>query len=184
VTGLARADLYEGISAQASGGGSIVTQDLRTARSGQGSGTVSLSPNAYVTLSVGGLYSRSLSSDPDVGDTLTQFGRVDGSLSITPAPALSGTGTVSRVLIGARPTTLATVQVNYSPLRGDVQLGVAYAKTLDTEAEATTELLSPSLRWNIRSGVSLTASYTYVENASPAQTLASRALAARLLIVL
>jgi hypothetical protein len=76
------------------------------------------------------------------------------------------------------------VQANYSPLRGDLQLGVAYSKTLDTEAEATTELLSPSLRWNIRSGVSLTASYTYVENASPAQTLASRALAARLLIVL
>jgi hypothetical protein len=88
------------------------------------------------------------------------------------------------VLLGARPTTLATMQLNYFPLRGEVHLAVAYSKTLDTEADATTELLSPSLRWNIRSGVSLNASYTVLENASPTQTLDSRAFAARLLIIL
>jgi hypothetical protein len=184
VTALGRADLYEGISAQATAGGSFTTQGLRVGRSFQTSGTMSLTPNPYVTLSGGGLYSRSLVSDPLIGDTLAQFGRVDGSVSLTPAPAVSATGTVSRVLLGARPTTLATMQLNYFPLRGEVHLAVAYSKTLDTEADATTELLSPSLRWNIRSGVSLNASYTVLENASPTQTLDSRAFAARLLIIL
>jgi hypothetical protein len=184
VTALARADLYEGISMQASGGGSIVTQGSRVSRSGQTSGTLSLVPNRYVTLSGGALYSRSVASDPEVGDVLTQFGRVDGSVSLTPAPALSASGTISRVLLGARPTTLATLQLNYFPLRGEVQLAVAYSKTLDTEAEATTEILSPSLRWNVRSGVSLTASYALVENVSPVQTLDSSAFTARLLILL
>jgi hypothetical protein len=184
LSALGRADLYEGISAQANTSGSITTQGLRTTRSFQASGTTSLTPNAYVTLSGGALYSRSVASDPIFGDTLTRFGRVDGSVSITPAPALSAVGTVSRVLVGVRPTTLATMQLNYFPLRGEVQLAVAYSKTLDTQADATTEILSPSLHWTVRSGVSLDASYTLLESDAPAQTLATRAFAARLLVLL
>jgi hypothetical protein len=184
LTALARADLYEGISMQANAGGSIVTQGERTARSGQGGGTASFTPNRFVTLTTGVLYSRSVSSSPDSGDLLTDFGRVDASLSLTPAPALSAAGTVSRIFLGARPTTLATLQLNYFPLRGDLQLAFAYSKTLDTTADATTESYGPTLRWNIRRGVSITSSYSVLENAAPAQTLASRVFAATLLVTL
>jgi hypothetical protein len=180
----ARADWYEGISTQGNVSGAVFTQPLRVSRTFQASGSTSLTPNSWVTVTAGGLYSRTLDSDVDLGDTLTQFGRVDGSLSLTPAPALSASGTVSRVVLGERPTTLATVQVNYFPLRGEVQVAVSYSKTLDTEAESTTEFLTPSLRWNIRSGISLTASYTALENVTAVQDLSSRALTANLLIIL
>jgi hypothetical protein len=180
----ARADWYEGVSTQGNVSGAVSAQELRVSRTFQASGSTSITPNSWLTVTAGGLYSRTLDSDADLGDTLTQFGRVDGSVSLTPAPALSATGTVTRVLIGERPTTLATVQVNYFPLRGEVQVAVAYSKTLDTEAETTTEFLTPSLRWNIRSGISLTASYTALENVTPVQDLSSRALTANLLIIL
>ena len=137
-----------------------------------------------MTLSVGGLYSRSLATSPEEGGIVTQFARVDASASVTPAPALSGSGTVSRVLIGAQPSTLGTLQLNYFPLRGDLQLAIAYSNTFDTAAAATTRILTPSLRWNIRRGVSLTSSYTLLRNVAPVQTLDSRALWVTLLITL
>jgi hypothetical protein len=184
LSALGRADWYPGISSQGSAGLSFVAQPERTATTFQTSGTTSLTPNTWLTLTAGGLYSRSFATSIDVGNVFTQFARVDASAAFTPAPALSAAGTISRVLIGARPTTLGTVQVNYFPLRGDVQLAVAYSNTLDTAAEATTELLTPSLRWNIRRGVSLTSSYTFLENVAPAQTLVSRAFLTTLLISL
>ncbi|BDG05243.1 hypothetical protein [Anaeromyxobacter oryzae] len=184
LSALGRADWYDGISTQANATGSIATQGDRTAQSFQASGTTSLTPNTVVTGSIGGLYSRSLTSSPETGDVLTQFARVDASLSVTPAPALSGAGTVSRVLLGAKLTTLGTLQLNYSPLRGDVQLGVAYSSTLDTAAGTRTQIFTPSLRWNLRRNVSLTSSYTWLRNVVPVQTLVSRALSATLLVTL
>jgi hypothetical protein len=105
-------------------------------------------------------------------------------VAVTPAPAVSGTGTVSRVLLGTRPTTFATVQLNFAPLRGDLQLALSYSKTLDTEADTTNEIFNPSLRWSIRRNISLTASYTFLETIAPVQTLTSRALTGTLLVVL
>lgn len=184
ITGLGRADWWEGISSQARASGSIITEGARTARTGQAAATTSLAPNRLMTLTVGGLYNRSFVSDPVSGDVVTDFARVDGSLSLAPAPALSGVGTVSRVLLGVRRTTYGTIQVNYFPLRGDLQLSIAYSKTLDTEADATTEVLSPSLRWNVRRGVSLASSYSLLKNATPVQTLCSRAFQATLLVTI
>lgn len=184
VSALGRADWYEGISSQANAGASISTQGLRTTRTAQASGTSTFTPNRVLTLTAGVQYNRSLASSPDTGDVLTEFGRVDGSIALTPAPALSATGTLARVFLGIRPTTLATVQLNYFPLRGDLQLAATYSRTLDTEAEATTEILTPSLRWNLRRGLSLTSSYTYLRNEAPVQTLTSRAFVASLLLSL
>jgi len=194
LTALARADLYEGISAQATGTGTFLTQAARTvngielserkASSGQASATASFTPNRVVTLTIGTLYSRSVSFTPETGDVVTEYGRVDGGLSLTISPVLYGTGTISRVLLGERPTTLATVQLNYSPLRGDLQLSVAYSKTFDTAAAATTEFYGPTLRWNIRRGVSLTSAYTILNSVAPAQILQSRSFTVNLLILL
>lgn len=182
LNGLGRADWYQGISTQASAGASFLAQGLRIGSTFQTSTTTSFRPNALMTLSVGALYSRSAGSSPETGNTMTQTGRLDGSLTLTPAPALSATGTVSRVFLGERLTTLATVQLNYFPLRGDLQLGASYSKTLDTAADATTEILTPSLRWNVRSGVSLTSSFSYLKNAAPVQTSVSRVATVDLIV--
>jgi hypothetical protein len=181
---LGRADWYEGITSQVSGTASRMTQGLRTTDSGQATGTMSLSPNRYVTLSFGGLYSRSLVSDPDIGAILTQYGRADASMSLYPAPALTATGSVSRIFLGDRPTTFASFQGSFAPLRSDLQLAMNYSKTLDTEAASTTEQFVPSLRWLIRAGMTLTVSYTWLRLVSPVQTQLSKALTGSLLLVL
>jgi hypothetical protein len=179
-----RAQWWEGISTQASGAGAISTQGLRVTRTVQSTTSTAFAANAHVTLTLGALYSRTMQSDPDIGESWSQFARVDGTLSVAPAPALSATGTVSRVVIGLRPTTYATVNFNYAPLRGDVQLTVAYSETLDTQAEYRTRSFTPSLRWNIRGGTFLTASYALVETSAPVQTTDSRAFTTTLLVVL
>lgn len=184
LSALGRADWYDGISSQANATGSIATQGTRTSQSFQASGTTSLTPNTVVTISIGALYNRSLTSSPETGDVLTQYARVDGGLSVTPAPALSGAGTISRIVLGPTPTTLGTLQVNYSPLRGDVQVGVAYSSTLDTAAGTSTQVFTPSLRWNLRRNVSLTSAYTWLRNVVPVQTLVSRAVSVTLLVTL
>jgi hypothetical protein len=153
-------------------------------RTVQSTTSTAFAANAHVTLTLGALYSRTMQSDPDIGESWSQFARVDGTLSVAPAPALSATGTVSRVVIGLRPTTYATVNFNYAPLRGDVQLTVAYSETLDTQAEYRTRSFTPSLRWNIRGGTFLTASYALVETSAPVQTTDSRAFTTTLLVVL
>jgi hypothetical protein len=185
LTALGRADLYDGISAQASGSVSQATTGTRTGQSGQASGSLSMTPNRWMTVTGGGLFSRTRTTDSADGSAVvTQYARVDGSLSVTPAPALSAAGTVSRVILGVKPTTLGTLQLNYFPLRGDLQLSVGYTKTLDTAAEATTEMLTPTLRWNVRRGVSLTTTYSLLKNVAPVQTLTTRALLVTLLITL
>lgn len=184
VGGLGRADFYEGIGAQASAVVSSRKLGPVTTRTLDVNGAASLTPNRVVSLTTGAQYSKSWRIAPDAGVLWSQFLRVDGGLSLTPAPALSGAATVSRVLIGERPTTLATVQLNFSPLRGELQLSTSYSRTLDTEAQATTEVLVPSLRWAIRSQVTLTTSYTWLRSDSPVQVLASRVISANLLVSL
>ena len=183
-TAFARAEWWEGIASQASGTGSISTQGLRVARTVQANGSTSFAPNPRVALTVGALYSRTMLSDPEIGESWSQFARVDGTLSLTPGPAFSATATVSRGLIAIRPTTYGTLNLNYAPFRGDVQLSIAYSETLDTAAQYRTRSFTPSLRWNIRGGTFLTASYALVQTSAPVQTTDSRAFTTTLLIVL
>ncbi len=156
----------------------------RSTQAFQASGRASLTPNPWLTVTGGGLYQRSFTSSLRNGDVFSQYARVDASLSLSPAPALSGTGTIARVLIAQRPTTLGTLQVNYFPLRGDLQLTFAYSRTLDTTAQLTTESFVPALRWNLTREVSLRSSYTYLRNDAPALLLVSRAFEITLLVSL
>lgn len=181
--GLGRADWYDGVSTQASAVVSNRKQGPVTTRTLDVHGTSSLTPNRVVTFTAGAQYSKTWRIAPE-GVLWTQFLRADGGLSLTPAPALSGAATVSRVLIGERPTTLATVQLNFSPLRGDLQLSTSYSRSLDTEAQSTTEVFVPALRWAIRPQVTLTSSYTWLKSVAPVQILASRVIAANLLVSL
>jgi hypothetical protein len=183
-TAFGRAIWYEGVSSQASASGSITMQGLRVARNVQATTSTALTPNPRVALTVTALYSRSMLSDPNQGDSWSQFARVDGTLSLTPGPALSATGTVSRLLIAERPTTFASANVNWAPLRGDLQFSIGYSKSIDVQAQYTTQTFTPSLRWNVRRGVFLTTSYTLVQTSAPVQNTDSRAFTTTLLIVL
>jgi len=105
-------------------------------------------------------------------------------VTLRPTNAISAIATVSRILMGAVPTTYGTVQLNYSPLRGDLQLSIVYSKTFDTAAQSTVELFTPGIRWNVRPGIQLTATYTLLNNTAPVSVTHSRSLSLGLSILL
>jgi hypothetical protein len=150
----------------------------------QASGNTSLVPNRFVTLSAGALYSRNFVSDPELGDEFSHTARVEGSLSFKPTPAIAAAASVSHVLFGGAPTTYATLYLTYAPLRGDLQLSVAYSKTLDVLSRTTTSAFTPTLHWRVRPGVTLSAFYTDAEVTSRAAETRTRTVGTNLLILL
>ncbi len=184
VSVLGRGDWWEGISTQGVVSVSRTTDPDRNTDAMSASGRLSLTPNPFLSMSVGGQYQRAFTSSFKFGDVFSQYLRADGSLSLSPAPALSATGTLSRILLGDRPTTLGTMTLSYFPLRGDLQLSAAYSKTFDTAAERTTEAFTPALRWNLSREVYIRSSYNYVRNDAAVLSVVSRAVEIALLVSL
>jgi len=180
---LSRADLYEGISllanVTASRGTNVRGEIGQTALV---SASLSLTPNRFVSFAGTWVYSDSSSSAPSARSRESE--RIDASATFTPYEALYFSGSVSRVILGARPTTLASVAGTFSPLRGEIQLSASYSRSLDTEAQSVTQFISPTLRWALRSGVSLDLAYTILDSSAPIGEQHSRVFTANLLIVL
>jgi hypothetical protein len=181
---LGRADWYDGISTQANASVARVTNTDRTTDSFDASGRISLTPNPWVTVAADAQYDRSFTTSLTLGDVFAQYLKVDGSLTLSPAPALTATAIVSRIVFGTRPTTLGTLELNYYPLRGDLQFNFTYSKTFDTATQLTTEYYVPSVRWNVSREVSLRSSYTYATNDVPVLKLVSRVFLITLLVAL
>lgn len=180
-----RADVWEGITAQATLGASVATlPEERTTTTALANAVVSFVPNRFASVSGGWFFNRTRTLGDGRAEQISTFHRVGANVSVTPGAALSAFGTVSRIIAGMRPTTLASLQLNYTPFRGDLQLGVGLSRTLDTAADATTKLFSPTLRWNVRSGVYLNAAYSLLEVDSPVATTRSRAATASLVVYL
>jgi hypothetical protein len=117
-------------------------------------------------------------------DSATESARINATLILTPIPALSASATADWLIAGVRPALYATFQLNYSPLKGDLQLGFAYSRTLDTASEVVTQYISPSLRWTIRPGVFLNASYNLNDSDGPVLAVRSRVFNTSLIIIL
>ncbi|HZZ85217.1 MAG TPA: hypothetical protein VFE30_11820 [Anaeromyxobacteraceae bacterium] len=182
----ARAEVWEGVSAQANAGASLLNEaDGKSTGTGTFNVTASLIPNRYVSFTLGWLSALSVVSAPDADPVTTESARVDAGVSFRPTDALSGSATVSRTLIvpSGTPSTLASLQLNYSPLRGDLLLSVGYTRTLDTASDTTTEIFAPGLRWIIRRNVSLTSTYTVLHSTAPVQETRSRTFSVGLSIL-
>jgi len=184
VSALGRADWYDGISTQGNVSVARVSNPDRTTDSFDASGRVQLTPNPWVSVAGSAQYNRSFTTSLTLGDVFAQYLRVDGSLTLTPVPALTATGTVSRLVLSSRPTTFGTVELNYYPLRGDLQFNFTYSRTFDTANELTSEYWIPSIRWNVSRVISLRSSYTYSTNEVPVLSLVSRVFLISLLVAL
>ena len=182
---LARADLYEGISALVNASWSLQNEYSGTNHwDGNVNASTTLTPNPWVSLTLGWISNVSLLQVPDEPIVSTYTARVDASITLRPTNALSAVATVSRILAGTTPSTYGTVQLNYSPLRGDLQFTVIYSKTFDTAAQSTVELFTPGIRWNVRPGIQLNLTYNMLNNTAPVSTLHSRTLSLGLNILL
>lgn len=185
VSTLARAELYEGISALVNASWSLQNEYSGTNHwDGNVNASTTLTPNRWVSLTLGWISTVSLLQVPEEPIVSTSTARIDASLTLRPTNALSAIATVSRILAGTTPSTYGTVQLNYSPLRGDVQFTVIYSKTFDTAAQSTIELFSPGIRWNVRPGIQLNATYNLLNSSAPVSTIHSRTLSLGLNILL
>ncbi|MEI6226032.1 MAG: hypothetical protein WCS72_14870, partial [Deltaproteobacteria bacterium] len=185
ISALARADLYEGISALVNATGALENlYDGTNTWSGSVNATTTLTPNPWMSFTLGWISNISISQPVDAPTVNNSTARVDGSMTLRPTNSISAVGTISRILFGAVPSTYGTVQLNYSPLRGDLQLYVTYSKTFDTASLSTTELLTPGLRWNVRPGVQITGSYTLLNSTAAVSQAHSRTLNLGLSILL
>jgi hypothetical protein len=182
---LTRADLYEGISALVNASWGLQNEYSGTNHwNGSLNATGSFAPNPWVTFTLGWAYGLALLQVPGEDTVGTTTGRIDSSLTVRPTNSLSAVATVTRIISGDRPTTFGTVQLNWSPLRGDLQLSIVYSKTFDVTSQSTSELFTPGLRWNVRQGIQLTASYILVNTAAPVSRTNSRSLSLGLSILL
>lgn len=174
-----RLDPYEGVSLSANGTYSLLTPEVggRT-QSRLAGASLSVTPHPKLALTGSYTYARSDVEAPGPGpDVASEQQRVEGTVSVTPVPALFASASLSRVIAGATPATLTNVALNVSPFpRGDLLLRVQYNETLDTGVDQRLRLLGPSLRWNVRRGAYLDVSYTYSETRSPVLDTSSRAL--------
>ena len=185
LTSLVRADLYEGISALVNAGWNLQNEYSGVNRwTGTLNATVSVTPNPWVSFTLGWLSNLNLLQVPDEPTVSFTTGRIDASVTLRPTNALSAIATVTRLVLGGTPNTFGTVQLNYSPFRGDLQLSISYSKTFDTAAQSTIEQFTPGLRWNVRPGIQFTATYTILNTSAPVSQTHSRSLSLGLSILL
>jgi hypothetical protein len=174
---LARADLYEGISMQLNLNSSFANDpDGKNTWSSTLNTTASLVPNPYLTLSLGWISTYSTVFQAYQETVNTVAARADASVNARVSSALSASATISRRLTGPTPTTSGTAQLNYAPLRGDLQLTAAYSNTFDTASQSTLRNFSPGLRWYVRPGVQFNAAYSMLDTSSPVSQVKTRLL--------
>lgn len=182
---LVRADLYEGVSMQVNASAGLQHRpDQTDIYNGTLNSTLALTPSPRASLAVGWLatHTRTYAFDGSRSSDTAQ--RADATLSLRPAPAISAVGSVSRTFTGPRPFTTGTAQINYSPLRGDLRLTLAYSRTFDTLSETTIEAFSPTLRWYLRQNLQLSASYAHLATTTPVSASRSRTLGFGLSLIL
>ncbi|WP_242335426.1 hypothetical protein [Anaeromyxobacter sp. SG66] len=186
LTMFSRAELYRGVSVSGNGGYTLSLLERGQRSTGLiGGATASLRPHRVFQLSGGYRIARNSTSGGGVPASTTTLEQADASASFSPTEALYASASVTRIIRGARPTTLATFGLGWSPLQGgDLTLHATYSKTLDTSAEAVTQLVSPSARWTIRPGTFLDLVYVLSDSSAPAQDAISHLFTANLTVTL
>jgi hypothetical protein len=185
VSASARADLYDGIAV-----GSIASYNAGTNEIGQTftSATVnanaSVTPNRVITATGSYAYSRATSEGGGRPAGASRGSRVEGTVSVSPFPALFAAAGVSRSLSSSGPpSTLANVAVSLAPFpRGDLVLRFTYSETLETSAQLRIRSLGPSARWNMNAWAFVDLSYTVTDTSTPALDTDQRALFGRLVV--
>jgi hypothetical protein len=182
-----RADLYQGLAVQLTGGLSHgSTEDGGQQLGRQVAASLTVTPASV--LSVNGVYSYSDTEVTGGGASRQRLGgdQVQASASLNPFPAayLSGGITYSRPF-GAPHRLLRVFGGGFSPFPdGSVQLRLAYTESYDSVAENLSRLATAGLRWAARSGIALDANYSFVDVRGPLGKSRSHVVGASLSVAL
>lgn len=186
VSGYARAELYKGLAGTGNATVALADNaDGSVARTVSGTVGTSIVPNRVVSL--GGTYGLSDTATTGGGRPTTRLlrHRLDGTLALSPVPALYATAGVTRVFGDGTPTTLAHLGLNLSPFpQGQLLARFTYNDALDTAAASRSRLWSPSLRWTPRPGLFLDLAYTDLRTTSPLEATHIQTASANLTLTL
>jgi hypothetical protein len=186
VTFINRATLYRGVNVLTSAGYTYnFLENGATTHGPTVIATATVVPNYLLTLSSSYFYSSSVQSGGGQPESQNDNERVDGIISLTPFAALALSASVSRVIKGTRPTTLATFGGGFTPFPdGSVLLRGSYTETLDTASDLRTHTASAGLHWNVVPSAALDLNYTVLGSSSPVSTTDTKAFTASLVVQL
>jgi hypothetical protein len=182
-----RALLYRGVTTAV--GGAIRygrNENKQWLEGRQANASVTLLPHPKLSLSPTYVYNRSVLHGGHRPRIETWTERIAIGFSFSPWPVIYVHGTFSR-LRGTKleSRNLGDFATTLSPFRdGTLQLQLYYSENFDALTERFSRQIAPSLRWNIRPGTYLNATYTYLEVESEVGSDLSNSLAALLTVTL
>src|SRR6266545_7374455 len=183
---ICRAEIYPGVATTANASYAVTTSDPgATSRTAAATAGVSLVPNRMLPLAADYGASATRSSGGGTPGSATTRQRAEASVTFAPVPALYASAGVTRAFGDRSPTTLAHFTLNLSPFaQGQLLARATYSDTIDTGADARTRLVSPSLRWAVRSGVFLDVAYADVRTEGAVEATRIQTASANLTISL
>ena len=181
----ARATPYRDVSLFGVVARNLATASGRTQMSDTVTAGVSIVPNPRLSLNGSYLTSFTVQSGGGLPERTSNTWRVEGSASWNPVQALSASGGVSYGNIDRVGQTLVNLSGTLSPFPGgNLILSFRYNQYIDSLSGSKTLILGPYLRWNVRSGMFVEASYTWLDVSLPTQDSASRVLSLRLMLLI
>jgi hypothetical protein len=176
------AELYKGINTLLSGG-----YTFSTLETGQNTDNTSLNFGLTLiphrTMNINVTYSLSDTTQTGGGkpSSSTSTKRTTASVAYTPVRALYVFVSLEIVDQDGVTKTTQDYGLNFSPFPdGAVQLHFSYNESLKPKGEGRTRLITPSLRWNIRPGAYMDASYVIQQTLDAPQTSDARIASASL----
>jgi hypothetical protein len=179
------ADPWRGVSLNATAGYTWARDELGRTLSGANANVgITLVPIPVLTINGNWGVNTSLSGGTAIALRGDQTTILQGNLAFTPIPALIFTAGLTRSTgTGQGPQTLVNFGAGFSPFAGgQLQIRFSYDETLDTQAQMRSRRFGPGLRWNIRPGAHLDASYTWFDSLQPFLITQNRSFFASLFV--
>ncbi len=186
-SGFARADLYTGIAATTNMSYTVGSNESRQrTRTRAASMGLTLSPHANAHASSAYTYTRNDSEGGSAPDQTVTAEYLDTSLALNPVRAIYVNGQIVWTRrSGARGHLLVSYGGTFSPFPGgDLQMTGSYSESLDPVTDTLTRMWGPTLRWNIRAGTHLDATYSHLSTESAVASNTNWVFGASLTVVL
>ena len=162
-----RAQFYTGVDAQLGLGYGTNTFGPVTSSGPTVMANLSVVPNRMLTLSSSYYYSSLAQSGIAVPAGLSENEQINGTVSFSPVPALYLSATVTRIVKGPQPTTLASFGGSFSPFPdGALLLRAAYTQSVDTVLEEIDRVATATARWVIAPAIWLEVDYSVIRSTS------------------
>jgi hypothetical protein len=185
-TAAVRADLYAGLSASA--GASLGRTSAGSGRQSQtASSSAALNVTPHRAVSANGTFTWSYSQGWGGGeaDRSDRAGRVDGTVSVNPFPALYLSASAGRNIFGLAPATTTALSAGLSLFRGGaLALRLNAGQTTDAASRVRNRAYSGGLSVKLGPGRSFDVSSSWSESRAPVERVRSFAVIAGLRLIL